>query len=346
RAVDFTDQHVGPHGLAQGLRADWNDCLNLGGGETALVSFLHVWAARLLAETAAAIGRTDDAAHYTAMAERVAAVAERELWDGDWYLRGYTRDGVKIGSASSPEGKIFLEHMGWAVMAQVATGDHGRRALDAVQQHLASPFGLHLNWPSYTQVDDAIGYCTRVYPGVKENGAIFCHPNAWPIIAETILGNGDRAAAYYEAMAPANANDTSERRRSEPYVYAQFLFGRDHPFHGRAENPWLTGTAGWMYQAVSQHILGLRPGFDGLTVDPCVPRDWPGFTVQRRWRGGTYLIEVANPAGVNASVAAATLDGQPLELVRDPLTGRPCARLPLSPGTHLVTITLGGQTAG
>jgi N,N'-diacetylchitobiose phosphorylase len=341
RAVDFTTAHTGAHGLAQGLRADWNDCLNLGGGETALVSFLHVWAARLLAETAAALGEAADAARYAALAEAVAATAERELWDGGWYRRGYTKDGVVIGSAASPEGKIFLEHMGWAVIAGVASPDHGRRALDAVHDKLASPFGLHLCWPSYTTVDDTIGYVTRVYPGVKENGAIFSHPNAWPIIAETILGRGDRAMEYYEALAPANANDEAGRRRAEPYVYAQFLYGRDHEWYGRAENPWLTGTAGWMYQAATKYILGVRPGFAGLTVDPSIPEAWDGFRVTRRWRGGIYDIDVRNPDHVSCGVAAATLDGRPVELVKDALTGRRSVLLPPVEGDHAVAITLG-----
>ncbi|MDR1807733.1 MAG: hypothetical protein LBR33_07480, partial [Propionibacteriaceae bacterium] len=341
RAVDFTDAHVGAHGIAQGLRADWNDCLNLGGGETALVTFLHVWAARLLAETAVALGETADAAAYTAMANRVAAVAERELWDGAWYLRGFTKDGVKIGSAASPEGQIFLEHMGWAVLSGVASRDHGLAAMDAVHDKLASPYGLHLCAPSFTTVDDSIGYVTRVYPGVKENGAIFSHPNAWPVIAEAILGRGERAMEYYDALAPARGNDAIERRRTEPYVYAQFLYGRDHEWYGRAENPWLTGTAGWMYQAATKYVLGVRPGFGGLTVDPCVPGEWTGFTLTRRWRDAVYHIEVRNPSGVSAGVAQATVDGTPATLTTDPLTGRTSVLLTATTGEHEVVVDLG-----
>jgi N,N'-diacetylchitobiose phosphorylase len=346
RAVDFTTEHVGAHGLAEGLRADWNDCLNLGGGETALVTFLHVWAARLLAETAAALGESADADRYLALAAAVTATAERELWDGDWYIRGYTRDGVKIGAASSPEGKIFLEHMPWAVIAGVASPERGRSAMDAVHQHLASPYGLHLTWPAYTCIDDTIGYITRVYPGVKENGAIFCHPNAWPIIAETQLGRGDRAMAYYDALAPARFNDAIEVRRAEPYVYCQFLFGRDHPRYGQAENPWLTGTAGWMYQAATKYILGVRPTFDALIVDPCIATDWDDFTVRRQWRGATYDIAVLNPGHCSAGVAACTFDGQAMTPVFDPMTGRQVVLLPppTTPAHHRVVVTLGEAT--
>ena len=352
RAVEFTAEQVGDNGIAKGLRADWNDCLNLGGGQTSLVTFLHVWAAGALAEVAryraACADDAPESERWSAQAGRldeiVAAVSEaanRELWDGDWYLRGFTRDGVKIGSAESPEGKIFLEHMAWSVISGAAPRARGVSAMDSVAEHLASPHGTHLCWPSYTQVDDTIGYVTRVYPGVKENGAIFSHPNAWPIIAETMLGRGERAMAYYDALAPYNSNDSADVRGAEPYVYAQFLYGRDHAWYGKAQNPWLTGTAGWMYTAATKYILGIRPDFDELVVDPCIPADWPGFTVSRRWRGGTYEIEVRNPDGVGAGVASVEIDGEPFEPVLDEATGRKIARLPLSEGPHDVVVTLG-----
>jgi N,N'-diacetylchitobiose phosphorylase len=266
--------------------------------------------------------------------------ANRELWDGKWYIRGYTRDGVKIGSNEADEGKIFLEHMPWAIISGIADKDRGESSMDSVYELLASPYGTHLCWPSYTKVDDTIGYVTRVYPGVKENGSIFSHPNAWPIIAETMLGHGDRAVELYNAMAPYLQNDTADVRHSEPYVYAQFIYGRDHEFYGRAENPWLTGTAGWMYTAATRFVLGVRPDWSGLVVDPCVPQEWDGFTVSRQWRGATYRIHVANPGHVSCGVASITVDGSPLE----PAMGnRPYALLPVGkPGQVLdVAIELG-----
>ena len=156
-----------------------------------------------------------------------------------------------------------------------------------------------------------------------------------------MLGRGDRAMAYYDALAPYHGNDAVEVRGAEPYVYAQFLYGRDHPWYGRAQNPWLTGTAGWMYTAATRHLLGVRPEFDGLVVDPCIPPDWPGFTVTRRWRGALYRIEVSNPAGVSCGVASVELDGVPLAPVDDVRRGRATARLPLAPGEHTVRVTLG-----
>ncbi|MDR0488972.1 MAG: hypothetical protein LBG99_06190 [Propionibacteriaceae bacterium] len=312
RGLEFTTTHVGDNGIAQGLRADWNDCLNLGGGQTALVTFLHVWAARtlrdLLIDLQSHLGLV---ARLNEIIDQATEAANRELWDGQWYLRGFTRDGVKIGSRESEEGKIFLEHMGLAVMSGVAGKSRGLSSMDAVNEHLASEYGLHLCSPSYTKVDDTIGYVTRVYPGVKENGAIFSHPNAWPIIAETMLGRGDRAFEYYQAMAPITHNDSIEVRGAEPFVYTQFIFGRDHEYYGQAQNPWLTGTAGWMYTAATRYILGIRPRLNHLIIDPCIPGSWDGFTVTRQWRGSTYLIEVLNPHHVSTGVSTITVDGVP-----------------------------------
>ena len=357
RAVEFSAEQVGANGIAKGLRADWNDCLNLGGGQTALVTFMHVWAINALIEaTLALIAHETEGAGGAApgrdlgaqltrlreMAAMTSAAAERELWDGAWYIRGITRDGALVGSASCEEGKIFLEHMPWAVISGVASHERGVSAMDAVHEHLASEFGIHLNWPSYTKVDDTVGFVTRVYPGVKENGAIFSHPNAWPIIAETMLGRGGRALEYYDALAPYWQNDSADRRVSEPYVYAQFVYGRDHALYGRAENPWLTGTAGWTYTAATKYILGVRPGFDGLTVDPCIDPAWDGFEVRRVFRGVAYEIEVRNPSHVSAGVATVEgMDGA--RLVMDEKTGRQVAVLPLAPPgeTVRVRVTLG-----
>lgn len=354
RAIEFTAEQVAENGIAKGLRADWNDCLNLGGGQTALVSFLHIWAANALADAVTHLAVVADdpaeAGRWTAERERLDAIsakvaedANRELWDGQWYLRGFTRDGVKIGSAESPEGRIFLEHMAWPVISGAASRERGLSSMDAVRTHLASEYGTHLCWPSYTQVDDTIGYVTRVYPGVKENGAIFSHPNAWPIMAETILGRGEQAMSYYDALAPYHSNDDIEVRGAEPYVYVQFLYGRDHEWFGKAQNPWLTGTAGWMYTAATKYILGVRPDFDSLVVDPCIPPDWDGFTVTRQWRGATYYIEVRNPAHVSSGVASLELDGRPLTTVHDPARDRQVARVPRGPegGSHRVVVTLG-----
>ncbi len=318
-ALDFSTAQVGANGVALGLRADWNDCLNLGGGESALVTFLHAWAIRAFLEVAALKGRTDDVARYTAELARIEAVTNELLWDGAWWLRGYTRDGVLIGSHDNDEGRIFLEHQAWPVIAGITSTERGRAAMDSVHDLLGSPYGTHLNWPAFTQVDDTVGFVTRVYPGVKENAAIFSHPNAWPIIAEAILGRGDAAMALYDSLLPYHQNDQIEVRGAEPYVYAQFVYGRDHELYGRAQNPWLTGTAGWMYTAVTKWILGVRVTLEGLVVDPCIPTGWDGFEVRRQWRGAVYLIEVRNPDQVSRGMVSVTVDG----VAHDPHTPIP-----------------------
>jgi N,N'-diacetylchitobiose phosphorylase len=184
--------------------------------------------------------------------------------------------------------------------------------MDAVDSYLYSPWGLHLNAPSYSKPNDDIGFVTRVYRGVKENGAIFSHPNPWAWVAECKLGRGDRAMKFYDALLPYNQNDKIEVRQSEPYSYCQFVMGRDHTAHGRARHPWLTGSAGWAYFAATHYMLGVRLNFDGLVVDPCVPADWKEFEINRNWRGADFAIKVRNPDGVMKGVVSMTLDGKPV----------------------------------
>lgn len=334
RALDFSSRYVGDNGVALGLRADWNDCLNLGGGQTSLVTFLHAWAIQAFLEIARPLGREDDVTRYEAELARIAEVADKELWDGAWWIRGYTRDGVKIGSNENAEGRIFLEHQAWPVIAGITTQQRGEQSMDSVRELLGSPYGSHLNWPAFRTVDDTVGFVTRVYPGIKENAAIFSHPNAWPIIAEALLGRGDNAVAFYDSLLPYNQNDQIETRGSEPYAYAQFIYGRDHEWYGKAQNPWLTGTAGWMYTAVTKYVLGVRLTLDGLVVDPSIPAAWDGFEVQRQWRGATYEIEVRNPQHVSHGVASVTVDGQEHD---------PSAPIPAAPegSTVQVVVTLG-----
>jgi N,N'-diacetylchitobiose phosphorylase len=182
--------------------------------------------------------------------------------------------------------------------------------MDAVDEWLYTPYGLMLNAPSFTVPDDAVGFVTRVYPGIKENGAVFSHPNPWAWVAECRLGRGQRAMKFYDALLPENQNDILEIRQAEPYTYCQFIMGRDHTAHGRARHPFMTGSAGWAYFAATRFMLGIRPEFDSLTVDPCIPGEWEGFTACRRWRGAVYNICVENPAHVSKGVKEMYVDGQ------------------------------------
>lgn len=313
RSLDFTAEQTAENGICLGLRADWNDCLNLGGGQSAMVSFMHFWALKYFVDAAEYLGRREDARKYSEMAERVRHAIERELWDGEWYARGVTKTGIKIGVKDNKEGKIFLESNSWAGLSGAASSERARSAMDAVHKYLGSPYGLHLNWPVFTKPNDEIGYVTRVYPGVKENGSIFSHPNPWAVIAECKLGRGNIAMDLYDALSPYNQNDMIEIREAEPYSYCQFVMGKDHTAYGRARHPWLTGSGGWNYTAVTKYILGIRPSYDGLIIDPCIPPDWKEFEVQRQWRGATYRIKVMNPDGVEKGVGSLTLNGQPVQ---------------------------------
>jgi len=313
RGLDFSDEYIGKSGICLGLRADWNDCLNLGGGESAMVSFLHHWALLAFVEAAEFLGRKEDAEKYLVMAAKVQAACEKELWDGKWYSRGTTASGLKIGTQKSEEAKVFMESNTWAVVSGAAPTEHGLAAMDSVDEYLYSEYGLHLLQPSFSKPNDEIGFMGRVYKGIKENGAIFSHPNPWAVIAECMLGRGDRAMKFYDSLLPYNQNDKIEIREAEPYSYCQFVYGKEHTAFGRARHPWLTGSAGWNYTAVTKFILGVQVGFNGLVIDPCIPKDWKEFEVTRRWRGATYEIKVQNPGGVSKGVKTVTLNGHTVQ---------------------------------
>ena len=313
KILDFSAEYIGKNGICQGLRADWNDCLNLGGGESAMVSFMHYWAINIFIESAKKMGKDKDVEKYKQMAEKVKNACENELWDGEWYIRGFTKKGVKIGSKNSKEGKLFLNAQSWAVYSGVASEERAVKCMDAVDKHLYSKYGLHLLWPAYSEPDDDIGYVTRVYKGIKENASIFSHPNPWAVIAECKLGRGNRAMKFYDAILPYNQNNIIEIREAEPYSYCQFIMGKDHTAHGRARHPWLTGTASWFYTAATKYILGIRPTYSGLLIDPCIPADWKEFEVVRKWRGAIYNITVKNPDGVQKEVKSVFLNGEKTE---------------------------------
>ena len=332
RSLDFSYGQIGSHGITKGLRADWNDCLNLGGGESAMVAFLLIWATHHFLDAARYLQRGEDVEKYEALRQSMTEACQKALWDGGWWRRGYTADGRAIGTREAAEGRVHMESNTWAVISGASRRDQSLRCMDAVDQYLYTPYGLMLNAPSFTTIDDGIGFVSRVYPGVKENGAIFSHPNPWAWVAECLLGRGSRAMKFYDALLPENQNDLMEIRQAEPYSYCQFIMGRDHTAHGRARHPFMTGSSGWAYFAATRYMLGIRPGFDRLTVDPCIPAAWEGFTACRRWRGAEYRITVRNPDHVEKGVRQVLVDGQAMEQI--PVFGEE---------THQIEILMGAE---
>ena len=331
RILDFSAKQVGQTGICKGLRADWNDCLNLGGGESAMVSFLHYWALTEFIGLAEHLGEWEDAKKYKAAAQHVKEVCNRELWDGEWFIRGITASGRKIGCQEDAEGRVHLESNAWAVLSGAADAEKADAALQAIDEYLYTPYGLLLNTPSYTVPDDDIGFVTRVYPGLKENGAIFSHPNPWAWAAACVRGRGDLAMKFYDALCPYWQNDKIEVRESEPYSYCQFIAGKDHSAYGRARHPFMTGSGGWSYFAATRYMLGIRPDYDELKIDPCIPADWKSFRATRVFRGASYEIIVNNPDGVMKGVKEIRIDGVPSDRIKPSRTG----------SRHVVEVTLG-----
>lgn len=338
KILNFSAEQVGGHGICKGLRADWNDCLNLGGGESAMVSFLFHWALEQFIELANHAGKSEDAACYAKIAKQVKQVSEQVLWDDGWYARGITAKGRMIGTHSDTEGRVHLESNTWAVLSGVAGQQHGEQCMDAVEEYLYTPYGLMLVAPAYSTPDDDIGFVTRVYRGVKENGSVFSHSNPWAWAAEAKLGRGTRAMKFYDALSPYNQNDNIEIRQSEPYSYCQFIMGRDHSAFGRARHPFMTGSGGWSYFAATRFLLGIRPDFEMLLVDPCIPAAWQGFTAVRKWRGASYNITVQNPDRVEKGIKEVVLNGKKLE-------GTSVPRQPEGSENEVLVI-MGKQTEG
>jgi cellobiose phosphorylase len=241
------------------------------------------------------------------------ATVNEHAWDGEWYVRYFTADGEPLGSSKNQYGKIFTNGQSWPVLSGFADKERANKALDSVTRHLNTDNGIKLSWPGYNGFDEALGGVSTYPPGAKENGGIFLHSNPWVMIAETMIGNGDRAFQYYQQINPATKNEEIDTYEIEPYVYAQNILGDEHPQFGLGRNSWLSGTSSWTYQAATQYILGIQPTHEGLRIDPCIPSHWDGFKVVREFRGATFEIEVKNPKGVCKGIACVTLNGERLD---------------------------------
>jgi cellobiose phosphorylase len=332
RSFDYTLTHTGPHGLPLIGRADWNDCLNLncfsavpgesfqttanfesGIAESVFIAALLVWAGPDYAEICRRTGRPEEAVRADNAVAAMTETIKAHGWDGNWFIRAYDAHGKKVGSRECEDGQIFIESNGFAVMAGIGLDDgRAKKALDSVKERLDTKYGIVLLQPAYKEYHLELGEVSSYPPGYKENAGIFCHNNPWVTIAETRLGRGTRAFETYTKICPPYREDDSSLRRLEPYVYPQMIAGKDAKRFGEAKNSWLTGTAAWTFVSISQYILGIRPEYDGIRIDPCIPAAMKGFSVTRHFRNAVYRITVDNTAGAEKGVKSAALDGKPL----------------------------------
>ncbi len=314
RALEFNLQRTGKNQLPCGLSADWNDCLRLGYyGESLFVSFQLRLGLTVYADIADRLGRPEEAAWAFAERDLVDKTIQEYGWDGEWFIWAIGEDGTVYGTRDYEEGQIYLNTQVWSVISGVATAEQAASCMEAVNERLATPYGLMLAAPPFVKTPIDVMRAVVYNPGIKENAGIFNHTQGWGVMAECMLGNGDRAYEYYRAAMPAAYNDRAEIRQSEPYVQGQTTYSIFSPRPGNTRTSWLTGAAAWSYFSATQFIIGLRPEMDGLRIDPCIPKSWDGFRAKRRFRERIIDIEVKNPDEVCRGVISMTLNGEKLE---------------------------------
>ena len=321
--------NLGPHKLPLIGRADWNDCLNLncfsedpnesfqttenqkgGTAESLMIAGLFVVYGKEYVKLCKQIGKEKEAEEAQLHVDAMVEAVKEHGWDGEWYLRAYDHFGKKIGSSENEEGKIFIESQGWCTMAEIGKEDGMvEKSLNSVKEHLDCDYGIVLNYPAFTKYYIEYGEISTYPAGYKENGGIFCHNNPWIMIGETMLGRGDQAYDYYTKIAPSFLEDLSELHKVEPYVYCQMIAGKEAHKPGEAKNSWLSGTASWNFYAITQHILGISPEYDGLAINPCIPSKWDGFKMKRVFRDVTYNIEVKNPEHISKGIKKILVNG-------------------------------------
>ena len=345
--------NLGPHGLPLIGRADWNDCLNLNcfswdpnesfqttenksegsKAESLMIAGLFVVTGKDYVELCRHLGKHEEAERMAQAVSDMEEAVKKHGWDGNWFLRAYDFFGNKIGSHENEEGKIFIESQGWCTMAGIGLEDgFVDKALDSVKERMECEHGIVLNNPAYTTYHVEMGELSSYPEGYKENAGIFCHNNPWVIIGETVAGRGDDAWSHYTKILPSYVEEKHQTlHKVEPYVNCQMVAGKDAARPGEGKNSWLTGTAAWMWYTVSEFILGIKPSYDGLTIDPCLPTSAKEYEVCRKFRSAEYIIKVKNPKGVNKGVRSLLLDGQRME-------GN---TVPFSEGRHTVEVVMG-----
>ncbi len=314
RAVQFSFQHLGPHGMPAGLYADWNDCLRLGAdGESTFVALQFYYAMAILKKFAAYMQDADYLGYLEKKQAEMGQRIQTLCWDDDRFIRGYTEEGARIGAAGDLEANLWLNPQSWAVISGIADAGQAETILTNVYQRLNTPYGALLMDPPYHShaFDGALAVIYN--QGTKENAGIFSQSQGWLILAEALCGHGERAFAYFMENAPAAQNDRAEIRRLEPYCYGQFTEGRASQHPGRSHVHWLTGTASTVMVGCVEGILGLRPDPDGIALSPSIPKDWACFEIDKDFRGSRLHIRVENPDRQESGCKKLTLNGKELD---------------------------------
>ena len=314
RAVDFSMNHLGPHGMPAGLYADWNDCLRLGkDGESSFVAFQYYYAMTILRRFAQYKKDEEYITFLDQKQKELGELLQKLCWNEDRFIRGFTETGEVIGKRDDKEANIWLNPQSWAVISGLATNEQADKALEMVNERLNTEYGAILMDPPY-HLDAFDGALAVIYnAGVKENAGIFSQSQGWIILAEALCGHGDRAFAYFKENAPAAQNDRAEIRKLEPYCYGQFTEGKASPHFGRSHVHWLTGTASTVMVGCVEGILGMRPHFGGLKIAPSIPKEWDGFEIDKDFRGCHLHITVHNPGHVESGFKQLTVNGTKLD---------------------------------
>lgn len=314
RAIDFSMNRLGSHGMPAGLHADWNDCLRLGKqGESSFVAMQLYYAMTVIREFAERKNDTEYIAYLDKVQKELGDTIQKYCWEEDRFVRGYKEDGELIGSKHHPEASMWLNPQSWSVISGLATKEQAELALESVHRELNTPYGVRLMAPSYVEHAFDGALMLLFNPSTKENGGIFSQPQGWIILAEALMGHGNRAFEYFNESSPASMNDKAEIRKLEPYCHGQFTESTDSPFEGRAHVHWLTGTASTVMVGCVEGILGLRPDFEGLRIDPAISADWKELTMDKDFRGKKLHIIVKNPQGRESGVTKIMLNGSVLE---------------------------------
>ncbi|HVN58322.1 MAG TPA: hypothetical protein VMT63_08510 [Bacteroidales bacterium] len=352
-SLDHVINNLGPHGLPLIGRADWNDCLNLNcfsndpnesfqttenktegtKAESLMIAGLFVVYGKEYAALCSRLNKDSEAKRALLHVDSMVKAIEQHGWDGEWFIRAYDYFGRKVGSRENEEGQIFIESQGWCTIAGIgADKGYCEKALDSVRERLDCEHGIVLNNPAFTKYFIEYGEISSYPAGYKENASVFCHNNPWIMMGETVAGNGERAWEYYRKTCPSYLEEISDLHKTEPYVYGQMIAGKDAYRPGEAKNSWLTGSASWNFYAISQYILGIRPDYDSLIVDPCIPKTWKSFTFKRKFRNAVYRIIVKNPNGKSKGFTSVIVDKQPQTSNHIPLFG--------DEKEHIVEVTL------